>query len=77
MLFLLVPFPGAEQLTAPEMIQKGSIRFHTYLSYISAAGGYCMALLVCLCFLLNVGSTAFSSWWLASWIKAGGGVSNA
>ncbi|XP_023713114.1 multidrug resistance-associated protein 5 isoform X5 [Cryptotermes secundus] len=64
---------GAEQLTVPEMIQKGSIRFDTYQRYISAAGGYYMALLACLCFLLNVGSTAFSSWWLASWIRAGGG----
>ncbi|GFG38298.1 hypothetical protein Cfor_11595 [Coptotermes formosanus] len=62
-----------EQLTTPELVQKGSVRFHTYQSYIFAAGGYFVALLVCLTFLLNVGSTAFSSWWLALWIKAGGG----
>lgn len=65
-----------KQLTAPEYVQKGNIRFHTYQSYISAAGGYCIVLLVFLSFLLNVGSTAFSSWWLALWIKAGGGVSS-
>jgi len=65
-----------EQLTLPELVQKGSIQFHTYQSYISAAGGCCTVLLVCLSFLLNVGSTVFSSWWLALWIKAGGGVSN-
>jgi hypothetical protein len=68
--------PEGEQLTTPEFVQKGSIRFHTYQSYISAAGGYCIVLLMCLSCLLNVGSTAFSSWWLALWIKAGGGVSN-
>lgn len=62
-----------EQLTTLESIQKGNIRFHTYQSYISAAGGYCIAFIICLTFLLNVGSTAFSSWWLAMWIKAGGG----
>lgn len=64
-----------EQLTTPELVQKGRIRFHTYQSYIFAAGGYFIALIVCLTFLLNVGSTAFSSWWLAMWIKAGGGNS--
>jgi len=64
-----------EKLTTPELVQKGRIRFHTYQSYIFAAGGYFIALIVCLTFLLNVGSTAFSSWWLAMWIKAGGGNS--
>ncbi|XP_021928372.1 multidrug resistance-associated protein 5-like isoform X2 [Zootermopsis nevadensis] len=62
-----------EQLTTPEFVQKGNIRFHTYQNYISAAGGYFIILLMCLSCLLNVGSTAFSSWWLALWIKAGGG----
>ncbi|XP_069692470.1 ATP-binding cassette sub-family C member 5-like isoform X3 [Periplaneta americana] len=62
-----------EQLTTAEAVQKGSIRLHTYQRYVSAAGGYCIALIVSLSFLLNVGSTAFSSWWLALWIKAGGG----
>ncbi|XP_046996199.1 ATP-binding cassette sub-family C member 5-like isoform X3 [Schistocerca americana] len=56
-----------------EEITKGNIRFYTYQSYISAAGGYFITLIVSLCFLLNVGSTAFSTWWLALWIKEGSG----
>lgn len=33
-----------------------------------------MAILVFFTLFLNVGSSAFSTWWLATWIKAGGGV---
>lgn len=38
-------------------------------------GGYFISFVVILTFLVTVGSTAFSSWWLAVWINAGGGVS--
>ncbi|XP_066994509.2 ATP-binding cassette sub-family C member 5 isoform X2 [Anabrus simplex] len=67
---------GAEQLVAPETIVKGNITHQTYQNYISAAGGFFIAMIVILTFLLNVGSTTFSSWWLASWLKAGGGETN-
>lgn len=33
-----------------------------------------MAILVFFTLFLNVGSSTFSTWWLATWIKAGGGV---
>ncbi|XP_049962507.1 ATP-binding cassette sub-family C member 5-like isoform X5 [Schistocerca serialis cubense] len=62
-----------QKIMEKEEITKGNIRFYTYQSYISAAGGYFIALIVSLCFLLNVGSTAFSTWWLALWIKEGSG----
>lgn len=66
---------GGETLTVEEPSNLGSLKPDTYFSYISAAGGYFVAVMVFLVFLANVGSTAFSSWWLATWIKAGGGVS--
>ncbi|XP_049784177.1 ATP-binding cassette sub-family C member 5-like isoform X5 [Schistocerca cancellata] len=62
-----------QKIVEKEEITKGNIRFYTYQSYISAAGGYFITLIVSLCFLLNVGSTAFSTWWLALWIKEGSG----
>ncbi|XP_049827801.1 ATP-binding cassette sub-family C member 5-like isoform X5 [Schistocerca gregaria] len=62
-----------QKIMEKEEITKGNIRFYTYQSYISAAGGYFITLIVSLCFLLNVGSTAFSTWWLALWIKEGSG----
>nr|CAD7196531.1 unnamed protein product [Timema douglasi] len=65
--------PAGEKLTTAEQVERGQIRCQTYKTYISAAGGYLVSFLVVLTFLLNVGSTAFSSWWLAEWIKAGGG----
>nr|CAD7428538.1 unnamed protein product [Timema monikensis] len=65
--------PAGEKLTTAEQVERGQIRCQTYKTYISAAGGYLVSFIVVLTFLLNVGSTAFSSWWLAEWIKAGGG----
>nr|CAD7589367.1 unnamed protein product [Timema genevievae] len=52
--------PAGEKLTTAEQVERGQIRCQTYKTYIAAAGGY-------------IHSTAFSSWWLAEWIKAGGG----
>lgn len=63
-------------LTQAELIQKGSLHLDTYLSYIRVAGGFCIVLGVLGIIFVNVATTAFSSWWLAMWIKAGAGVSN-
>ena len=67
---------GVETLTEKEPSNLSSVEPYSYFRYISAAGGYSVVVLVFLFFLANVGSSAFSSWWLAKWIKAGGGVSN-
>nr|XP_045601897.1 ATP-binding cassette sub-family C member 5-like isoform X2 [Procambarus clarkii] len=64
---------AAGQLITEEQIEKGDIPKSTYHSYIMAAGGYIIATLVILTFILNVGSTAFSSWWLSLWLSAGSG----
>lgn len=63
-------------LTMTEKAETGTVKSHTYHTYIQATGGYLVAVLVFFTFFLNVGSSAFSTWWLAVWIKAGGGVSN-
>lgn len=63
------------QLISEEKLDKGDIPWSTYNSYIKGAGGYIVCTLVISTFLLNVGSTAFSSWWLSMWLSAGSGVS--
>ncbi|EFN65909.1 Sodium leak channel non-selective protein [Camponotus floridanus] len=60
-------------LTMTEKAETGAVKSHTYHTYIQATGGYLIAVLVFFSFFLNVGSSAFSTWWLAVWIKAGGG----
>ncbi|XP_071553650.1 ATP-binding cassette sub-family C member 5-like isoform X4 [Temnothorax nylanderi] len=60
-------------LTVAEKSETGSVKSYTYHTYVQATGGYLIAVLVFFTFFLNVGSSAFSTWWLAVWIKAGGG----
>ncbi|XP_025154543.1 multidrug resistance-associated protein 5 isoform X3 [Harpegnathos saltator] len=60
-------------LTVEEKAETGAVKSYTYHMYIQVTGGYLVAILVFLTFFLNVGSSAFSTWWLAVWIKAGGG----
>lgn len=70
-----VKHDAGENLTVDEPSNSGNLKADTYFTYINAAGGYMIAALVFSVFLANAGSTAFSSWWLATWINAGGGVS--
>lgn len=63
------------QLITEEKLDKGDIPWSTYNSYIKGAGGYVVCTLVISTFLLNVGSTAFTSWWLSMWLSDGSGVS--
>lgn len=53
---------------------QGSVPWSVYGVYIQAAGGPLAFLLILSLFMLNVGSTAFSTWWLSYWIKQGSGV---
>ncbi|KAL2734392.1 ATP-binding cassette sub-family C member 5-like isoform X1 [Vespula squamosa] len=64
---------GGITLTLQDKVETGSVKMQTYHAYIKAAGGYFMALLVFSILFSNVGSMAFSSWWLVVWIKAGSG----
>ncbi|XP_076163958.1 ATP-binding cassette sub-family C member 5-like isoform X3 [Ptiloglossa arizonensis] len=60
-------------LTTKEKVETGTVKSYTYHTYIKSAGGYLVAILVFFTLFLNVGSSTFSTWWLATWIKAGGG----
>lgn len=53
---------------------QGSVPWSVYGVYIQAAGGPLAFLVIMVLFMLNVGSTAFSTWWLSYWIKQGSGV---
>ena len=53
---------------------QGSVPWSVYGVYIQAAGGPLAFLVILSLFMLNVGSTAFSNWWLGYWIKQGSGV---
>ncbi|XP_046462037.1 ATP-binding cassette sub-family C member 5-like isoform X1 [Daphnia pulex] len=72
---LQVPVAVSGRLTEAEKMEKGSIPWSTFHLYIKSAGGYIISCLVLLTFILNIFSTAFSSWWLAHWLN--NGVTNA
>ncbi|XP_015262676.1 PREDICTED: multidrug resistance-associated protein 5 [Gekko japonicus] len=61
------------QLVQLEEKGKGSVPWSVYGVYIQAAGGPIAFLIIVALFVLNVGSTAFSNWWLSYWIKQGSG----
>ena len=67
--------PPDPRLIEEEKVEVGSIPISTYLIYIRYAGGYIVGLFVCTVFVVNIGSTAFSSWWLAHWLNNGVAVS--
>uniref|UniRef100_A0AAR2JNZ2 ATP-binding cassette, sub-family C (CFTR/MRP), member 12 n=1 Tax=Pygocentrus nattereri TaxID=42514 RepID=A0AAR2JNZ2_PYGNA len=66
---------GKDQLVTKEVSQEGSVTLRTYHRYCMAAGGYFLLLFVILIFILLVGSTAFSNWWLSYWLHEGSGNS--
>uniref|UniRef100_A0A8C2DVI9 ATP-binding cassette, sub-family C (CFTR/MRP), member 5 n=1 Tax=Cyprinus carpio TaxID=7962 RepID=A0A8C2DVI9_CYPCA len=61
------------QLMQVEERGKGSVPWAVYRVYIQALGGWPVFLFILALFVLNVGSTAFSNWWLSYWIKQGSG----
>uniref|UniRef100_A0A8C6CFI1 ATP-binding cassette sub-family C member 5 n=1 Tax=Moschus moschiferus TaxID=68415 RepID=A0A8C6CFI1_MOSMO len=65
--------PEEGQLVQVEEKGQGSVPWSVYGVYIQAAGGPLAFLVILSLFMLNVGSTAFSNWWLSYWIKQGSG----
>ncbi|XP_004424724.1 PREDICTED: multidrug resistance-associated protein 5 isoform X1 [Ceratotherium simum simum] len=65
--------PEEGQLVQVEEKGQGSVPWSVYGVYIRAAGGPLAFLVIISLFMLNVGSTAFSNWWLSYWIKQGSG----
>ncbi|XP_048461942.1 ATP-binding cassette sub-family C member 12 [Rhincodon typus] len=62
------------QLTKEEENQSGSVSGKTYHHYIMAGGGYIFFLFVLFMFILIIGCTTFSGWWLSYWIEEGAGA---
>lgn len=60
-------------LIKEEVKEQGEIQFSTFFSYINACGGWFLFFCLIIVMLMNIGSSAFSSWWLHEWIKAGSG----
>ncbi|XP_069129773.1 ATP-binding cassette sub-family C member 5-like isoform X1 [Argopecten irradians] len=56
-------------LTDRETSVIGDITMETYKSYINAAGGMIVTLLVLLVYTCTISSVSFSEWWLGIWIK--------
>ncbi|XP_075392495.1 ATP-binding cassette sub-family C member 12 isoform X3 [Tenrec ecaudatus] len=59
------------QLVQNESPQEGSVTWKTYHTYIKASGGYLLSLFALCLFLLMIGSSAFSNWWLGLWLDEG------
>uniref|UniRef100_A0A8C5HE38 ATP-binding cassette sub-family C member 5 n=1 Tax=Gouania willdenowi TaxID=441366 RepID=A0A8C5HE38_GOUWI len=62
-----------DQLVSLEASSAGSVPWKVYHQYVRAAGGYFISFFVFLNFLLLVGSTTFSNYWLSFWLKQGDG----
>ncbi|XP_060767544.1 ATP-binding cassette sub-family C member 12 [Neoarius graeffei] len=67
---------GKDQLVTQEGSQEGSVSFRTYHQYCRAAGGYFLLFFVMIFFIILVGLTAFSNWWLSYWLSQGSGLLN-
>ncbi|XP_040353871.1 ATP-binding cassette sub-family C member 12 isoform X1 [Herpailurus yagouaroundi] len=59
------------QLVQTESPQEGTVTWKTYHTYIKASGGYLLSLFVVSLFLLMIGSSVFSNWWLGLWLDKG------
>ncbi|XP_042637639.1 ATP-binding cassette sub-family C member 12 [Orycteropus afer afer] len=59
------------QLVQIESPREGSVTWKTYHTYIKASGGYLLSLFAVSLFLLMIGSSAFSNWWLGLWLDKG------
>ncbi|XP_073163815.1 ATP-binding cassette sub-family C member 12 isoform X4 [Lepidochelys kempii] len=62
------------QLVRKEEKQEGSVTWKTYHAYIKASGGFILSSFVVLLFILMIGCSAFSNWWLSFWLEQGSGI---
>ncbi|XP_051689838.2 ATP-binding cassette sub-family C member 12 isoform X2 [Oryctolagus cuniculus] len=64
----------AHQLVQTESPREGTVTWRTYHTYVKASGGYLLSLFAVSLFLLMIGSSAFSNWWLGFWLDKGSQV---
>jgi len=55
--------------------KSDKVKMATYKSYIQAAGGFCIFMVVLLLILITLSAQSFANYWLSVWLKAGSGVS--
>ncbi|GAB6030088.1 Multidrug resistance-associated protein 9 [Chamberlinius hualienensis] len=60
---------AGKRITTDEKMAKGGIERVTYVYYIQAAGGFCVAALIIFTVGLNNGVIGFSNWWLSQMIQ--------
>ncbi|KAM5262380.1 ATP-binding cassette sub-family C member 12 isoform 1-T1 [Ctenodactylus gundi] len=58
----------SHQLIQTESSREGTVTWRTYHTYIKASGGYLLTVFTMSLFLLMIGSSAFSNWWLGFWL---------
>jgi len=63
------------KLTKIEDSKSDKVKMATYKSYIQAAGGFCIFMVVLLLILITLSAQSFTNYWLSVWLKAGSGVS--
>lgn len=63
------------RLIVAEETSTGKVNFRTYGNYMQAAGGFFISGLVLLVYILSIGVSTGTSWWLSYWLQQGGGVS--
>ncbi|XP_026569767.1 multidrug resistance-associated protein 9-like [Pseudonaja textilis] len=61
------------QLIQKEEKAEGRIKWEIYHAYIKASGGFLLWFVIILLFVLMIGSSAFSNWWLSFWLNQGSG----
>ncbi|XP_026531750.1 multidrug resistance-associated protein 9-like [Notechis scutatus] len=61
------------QLIQKEEKAEGWIKWEIYHTYIKASGGFLLWFVIILLFVLMIGSSAFSNWWLSFWLNQGSG----
>ncbi|KAF6024594.1 ABCC5 [Bugula neritina] len=66
--------PLTGKLTKEEELRQEQVSSAAYISYIKAAGGFLLALLVSLLMLVYTGFLSFTNYWLSVWTGAGGGM---
>jgi len=63
------------KLTKLEDSRSDKVKMATYRSYIQAAGGFCIFMVVLLLILITLSAQSFTNYWLSVGLKAGSGVS--
>ncbi|NWX82088.1 MRP9 protein, partial [Nothoprocta pentlandii] len=49
--------------------QEGLVTWKTYYAYIKASGGFTLSSFIVFLFMLMIGSSTFSNWWLSFWVE--------